>query len=516
MINRSAYVPRKRPRIGIKWKMFAILICFVSLFAMALWVLQIQMLNIFYQNAKFDEMEDTAQSISDLLGDDGLVAISADTYAKEYYNDIWVYRLNGVQDFSYPIAAYNGTNDALSPFLEEHFDELYKRAENNGGLYVAMVPMRNFRESYFEFKIVKDNSENSRQLPLLSGNVRQFSAMYTSIHHRGDAEYVIVQRANIAPIGTMVQTLEDQLFLTGFALVILALVMAAIMSKLITKPIVRINQSAKSLAVGRYDTEFEGHGYREIEELSDTLNFAAHELSKNDVLQKELISNISHDLRTPLTMIKGYSEVMRDIPGENTPENVQVIIDETARLSDLVNDMLDLSKIQAGTRVPDMREFCLTETVRSTLFRYEKLTMQDGYKIEFNAHSDVFVVADSGMILQVVYNLINNAINYTGDDKYVRVDQTVSGDTVRISVSDTGAGIAEEDVPFIWDRYYKVDKVHKRAMVGTGLGLSIVKGILELHNATYGVTTTENCGSTFWFELKTADSDEYKAELVEL
>ena len=299
-------------------------------------------------------------------------------------------------------------------------------------------------------------------------------------------------------------------------LLVLALVLAVLMSKLITKPIVRINQSARSLAAGRYDTEFSGHGYREIEELSDTLNFAAKELSKNDVLQKELISNVSHDLRTPLTLIKGYSEVMRDIPGENTPENIQVIIDETTRLNDLVSDMLDLSRIQAGARVPEMRAFCLTEMVRSALSRYERLMMQDGYRIEFYADRDVWIYADGVMILQVVYNLINNAINYTGEDKCVKVTQTLKGDSVLISVSDTGNGIAEDDIPFIWDRYYKVDKVHRRATVGTGLGLSIVKGILELHNATYGVTTTKNTGSTFWFELRTVDSDEYSAELVEL
>ena len=105
------------------------------------------------------------------------------------------------------------------------------------------------------------------------------------------------------------------------------------------------------------------------------------------------------------------------------------------------------------------------------------------------------------MILQVLYNLINNAINYTGDDLSVSVGQSVKNGRVRISVSDTGQGIAAEEIPQIWDRYYKVDKVHRRAMIGTGLGLSIVKGVLELHNATYGVESEVGKGSTFWFEL---------------
>ena len=198
---------------------------------------------------------------------------------------------------------------------------------------------------------------------------------------------------------------------------------------------------------------------------------------------------------------------MRYIPGENTPENVQVIIDETERLTDLVNDMLDLSKIQSGTQRPEMEIFSLTDTVRTVMQRYEKLIGQDGYRIEFFADNNVDVCADRGMILQVIYNLINNAIHYTGDDKLVYVRQTVNGDTVRISVTDSGEGISAELIPMIWERYYKVDKVHKRARVGTGLGLSIVKGVLELHHATYGVESALGKGSTFWFDLTTVTAE---------
>jgi signal transduction histidine kinase len=263
-----------------------------------------------------------------------------------------------------------------------------------------------------------------------------------------------------------------------------------------------MNNAAKELARGNYDADFSGKGYREINELAITLNYASKELAKTDKLQRELISNISHDLRTPLTMIKGYSEVMRDIPDENTPENIQVIIDETTRLSELVNDMLDLSKIQSGARKPDFEEFSITDTVKDTLVRYEKLIKQGGYRIEFDADRDAIVVADRGMILQVVYNLINNAINYTGSDKYVMVTQTCTEAGVRISVTDTGEGISPEDIGQIWERYYRVDKVHKRETIGTGLGLSIVKGVLEIHNANFGVDSREGEGSTFWFELQ--------------
>ena len=251
-------------------------------------------------------------------------------------------------------------------------------------------------------------------------------------------------------------------------------------------------------------------GYLETRELAATLNYAAGEIAKSDSLQRELIANVSHDLRTPLTMISGYAEVMRDIPGENSPENLQIIIDEAGRLSELVTDMLDLSKIRAGTKTPEMSFFDLTETIREVMLRYDKLISHDGYKISFVQECEAFVNADRTMMLQVVYNLINNAVNYTGEDKRVTVTQQIcerDGERrVRISVADTGVGIPRDQIPLIWDRYYKIDKVHRRAAVGTRLGLSIVKGILRMHNAAYGVESCEGHGSVFWFELPLSEN----------
>ena len=133
-----------------------------------------------------------------------------------------------------------------------------------------------------------------------------------------------------------------------------------------------------------------------------------------------------------------------------------------------------------------------------------QLTEKDGYRVEFSSDTSVEIRADRTMLLQVIYNLINNAINYTGEDRLVRVTQSLSedGTRVRVSVSDHGVGIAPDQIPLIWDRYYKIDKVHRRAMIGTGLGLSIVKQILEAHRATYGVDSKLGEGSTFWFEMR--------------
>ena len=201
-------------------------------------------------------------------------------------------------------------------------------------------------------------------------------------------------------------------------------------------------------------------------------------------------------------MITGYGEVMRDLPGENTPENIQIIIDEASRLSTLVNDLLDLSKLQSGAIKVEKRRFCLTDSVKDIFKRYSKLIEQDGYNITFDYTENVCVMADELRISQVIYNLVNNAVNHCGDDKTVIVTQRLmKNGTVRIEVTDHGEGIPADKLEYIWDRYYKVDKEHKRGVIGTGLGLSIVKSILDSHNAHYGVKSTLGKGSTFWFEI---------------
>lgn len=235
-------------------------------------------------------------------------------------------------------------------------------------------------------------------------------------------------------------TLRSQLLLITAIVLSLALLLAALISRYVSRPIIETNQAAKALARGHFEKPKNGDHYREISELNDTLVKAADELSQVEHLQQELIANISHDLRTPLTMIGGYAEVMRDIPGENTPENMQIIIDETSRLSSLVTELLDFSKLQAGTLKMEPSVFSLTQAVTAILTRYNKLKEQEGYQILFEPAEECNVYADEGRIGQVIYNLINNALTYTGPDKTVTVTQTVEGDQVRIAVHDSGAG----------------------------------------------------------------------------
>lgn len=307
--------------------------------------------------------------------------------------------------------------------------------------------------------------------------------------------------AMITPVEATVSTLQVQLLMITGIIVFLATALAIIISRRIAKPIEQINQSAKALGSGHYDAAFNGTGYREICELSGTLNHAASELSKVDRMRRELMANISHDLRTPLTFLYSYAEMMHDFPDEITPEHTQVIMEETERLTSLVSDVLDISTLEAGGPIPCKARYDLTESLQKVVDRMQELVRGKGYELVFESTEKAFIEADEGRISQAFYNLLLNAITYCGEDRAVVVTQHVSEDRVRIEVADHGEGISKADLPYIWDRYYKVDHHHKRPVAGTGLGLSIVRKIIDMHEGQCGVVSEEGTGSTFWFEI---------------
>ena len=319
---------------------------------------------------------------------------------------------------------------------------------------------------------------------------------------------VLLLSAQITPVNATTSALRLQLIVITALILVFALLLAWLISRRISRPIIETNTAAKSLSRAQYERPPHAAAYREIAELNTTLAQAAEDLGQVEALQHELIANISHDLRTPLTMIGGYAEVMRDLPNENTPENMQIIIDETQRLSSLVNELLDFSRMQTGSITLNPTDFCLTETVQAIVGRIGSMVAKDGYQIVFTPADAQFVTADAPRIEQVVYNLIGNALTYTGADKTVTLTQTLRGRSVRIEVRDTGKGIAKDELPLIWNRYYRTKETHKRAIIGSGLGLNIVRSILEMHGVPYGVDSEEGKGTAFWFELPLADLDE--------
>ncbi|MBR2927185.1 MAG: HAMP domain-containing histidine kinase [Clostridia bacterium] len=494
--NRQKKVKRT---LSIRWKLGFYLSAFAILVLAVTWLFQVFLLSSFFRIIKKDELKQSAHELAAVVGEASMETL-AYRAAQDHTIGVTVYRLDPAGG-SAPVFSIDPSGNPMPiAFSRERLNEYYQRALQEDGYFCTRFSLGNYEEEKLSFWEQLIQNDKNFQSESIQKSTRFISVQLAQNPNTGE-QYMLVLTAALYPLVGTVQILKMQYTWILAVVLIITIFTVLFMYQRISKPIIQMTNSAKELARGNYNAEFSGDDFLETRELADTLNYASEELSRVDKLQKELIANISHDLRTPLTMVKGYAEVMRDIPGENTPENLQLIVDETEHLSSLVNDLLDLSRIQSGSRSLEMSVFDITEAVREVLTRYEAFTKHQGYCISFECEQNVTVYADRYMTLQVIYNLINNAIHYTGEDKLVLVRQTVLDDQVRISVTDSGSGIPKEEQAHIWESYYRGQKSHRRAIIGSGLGLSIVKEVLEKHSANYGLSSELGKGSCFWFEL---------------
>lgn len=477
----------KKPSNRLRQKLLCYFLGFSAIVLGALWLMQTVFLGDVYRIIKTIGIEQSADFISENINDYNIKGILDEMH---HQNDmrIDVYNTTYSVNF-YHLYSSREEGDLGTDYLPHQLRHYYNGAKDKGGEKL-------FLEEYISVR----GDKNSVQMPQ-SENRYVKSMACVRIIRTNDTELMVILSWAITPSASTVATLRFILIIITILLAVLSVTMSLIISWKLAKPLKDTNEKAKRLAQEDYSVTFESYGYKEIEELNSTLNFAASELGVASKLRKELIANVSHDLRTPLTMIKGYAEVMRDIPGEMNQENLTAIVDESTRLSNLVSDLLDISKLQSGALPIEKNVFSLTSCIGDILTRFANFSQQQGYSLSFESEEEVFVFADKARIEQVLYNLISNAVNYSGERKEVKVSEKLSGGIVRVEITDSGKGIEPEKLKNIWDRYYRADKNHQRAVVGTGLGLSIVKEILDLHGAHFGVVSKVGEGSTFWFEL---------------
>ena len=307
--------------------------------------------------------------------------------------------------------------------------------------------------------------------------------------------------AVLTPINGFIQVSTAILLIITLASLAIAIVVSIILSKKISKPIQNISNEAKKLSTGDLDITFNEKGYNEIEDLSNTLNYSIEEIKKSQKLQKEVIQNVSHELRTPLTLIESYAELINDFSGDNPKKRKQhtdIILEESKKLESLINDMLDLSKMQANTIEYNMEEFNLSKSIEKFETFYKNKYKDFDFKFSYPKNCNIY--ADPKRIEQVMINLINNAINYSQkDNKKIIVSlKKIEENKYKFSVQDFGIGISEEDQKQIFDRHFRSISA-KRAVAGSGIGLAIVKEILNYHKFEYGVESEVDKGSTFYF-----------------
>lgn len=462
---------------------------FTCVVILLLWLLQVVFLPTIHRSVRISETKEIGKKLAMYTEAPLTLESKANKLARSNSVCIIAYRFDGnkaTELFSCDVTE----NCVIHSMSQGELISLHDMARDNGGGIVR----------YYSYNVDNDTYEQSNKKT--DGQSIVYSLVVKDA--RGD-DVLFIINTYVSPVASAVRTLNYLIIIISITMIILSVVLTLILSHSITKPITEISSSAKELAKGNYDISFNGGSYREAEELSETLSYASSELSRVDKLRSELIANTTHDLRTPLTMITGYAELMRDLEGENTPENAAIIADEAKRMTSLVNDMLEISKFENGVAKANIEQFNITEAVAAEIEKYQEFCRKDGYILRLEASESVVVKTDRTKIIRALLNLINNALTYTGDDKtvIVRQERYYNGerDVLRYSVIDSGEGIPEDKLPLIWDRYYKVDSPHKRSAQGSGLGLSIVNKLITLIGGRCGVLSSNGNGSIFWIEI---------------
>ena len=429
-----------------------------------LWVIQLFMIDYSYEKYQVK----TIKKVVEMIKEDQLNTISLEDYADEY--NVCIEHYKTTEKIS-----YNLRNPGCVLNDSEYDISKYKK------------------------ELLKN--KNLEYLELLTPDTEVRSLLYEITLDDGS---VIFLNSVLEDISSTTIQLRAQLVYIVIILVIVSVIVSIFISKSINNPILKIINSAKELGKGNYNVKFEKSNIAELDELSEVLTVAASEMGKTDELRRDLIANVSHDLKTPLTMIKAYAEKVKDISykdKEKMDNDLEVIIKETDRLNNLVNDLLELSKLESKKNELNIEQYNLIESLNDILTRYDIVIEKNGYKFEIDIPDEAIVNADKAKVEQVIYNLINNAIEHTGDDLVVKIKIEKQKDGIMLSITDTGKGISEKEIPLVWTRYYTKEKRHRRNIVGSGIGLSIVKKILEEHNFKYGIDSKLGEYTTFYVKF---------------
>lgn len=468
---------------SFRFKIWIILLVFTVVILLFLYVSQVVLLPVIYEYSKTQECVTTAFEIKKtwIEGNFSAAKNVVDTHASERQMDILIHipsDVTGRMPFTYSRDS-TGSSASINMRINNIMVEELK-ASKTGTLF---------------FPITEDE--------------RKSFLLATYVGDSNDILGYVFIYSYLEPPGTTTEILKNIFMTSSSVLILFGFIVSFFISNQVSMPIIKLSRSANKLITGEFNVVPEKNEYTEIKLLTENLNMASTEIARTETLRKDLMANISHDLRTPLTMIKAYAEMIRDLSGdspEKREKHLQVIIDETDRLTLLVSDILNLSKLQSGVIEMDIKLMDFSSHLKEIVSRF---SMLEKTEVNLELQDDIFINADNKQLGQAVYNLIINAINYSGEDKVTVRLYNIKGGRVRFEVSDTGVGIPKEQIPYIWERYYKVNRSenYKRTVKGTGLGLSIVKGVFERHGFIYGVDSEVGKGSTFWFECAAAKAE---------
>ncbi len=322
-----------------------------------------------------------------------------------------------------------------------------------------------------------------------------------------NVECVIFICTSSMQISGLVENVTRTTVILALWIFLVALIAIYLISEKITEPLKSMSKAAKSFAQGKFDVRVKVTGHDEVAQLATAFNNMATSLAKNEDLRKSFLANVSHDLRTPMTTIAGFVDGILDgtIPPEQHEHYLAIISSEVRRLSRLVASLLDISRMQAGDRKFNKTAFDICEMGRQILIAQEQRIDDKKLEVEFDCAKDkMFVHADVDAMHQVLYNLCDNAIKFANEGGSLKIVITEKDKKINVSVRNSGKGIPDEDLPFVFDRFYKSDRSRGLDKSGVGLGLYIVKTIIDQHNEEIRVSSEYGEYCEFVFTLTKA------------
>lgn len=344
---------------------------------------------------------------------------------------------------------------------------------------------------------IPDNPENNTE-----NGTSQYAAAIVLANHNGYREILVISHGTAEIDGLMQLLYRRGYFVLAISMAV-AFFIGLLLARFYAHPFANMDKEAQKMGQGKFDAHFrEDDGPLEAVRLAKTLNQAEREFQENEQIRRDFIANISHDMKTPLTVIKAYAEMLdtfsADIP-EKRSEHLNRILTETDHMTDLINELLELSSLQAGVIRLHYETYSLNAQVSAVLDRIRLKDYADNFDLKLYADRQYQIHADRQLIHRALYNLVSNAVKYSGNSREVYVTITsISGNHVRVQVIDHGIGIAPEDQPHIWERFYRSPDTGNQIR-GNGIGLNIVAEIFRYHHFDYGVISTPGKGSIFWF-----------------
>ena len=470
------------------------LITFVAIILISYLILAVvlsYMMQDYSEKMTRDDLEQTAKSVSDLI--EGELNTTA-------YIDIADYVLNNYNGFRSRISAFTRYSNDLYVFVSDVDGNILATDDSVPSDYLlSNIP------ASVAYEIVsgeKSDFEGEFDRVFSVSSYVYAEKITTSNGH--DEGIVIASRPVVYTKAFVRETLRTTL-LACMWVMMAAIIASYLISDRIVRPLQDMSNAAKEFAAGHFDVRVDVRGNDEIAQLARAFNNMATDLERLEQTRSTFIANVSHDLRSPMTSIAGFVDGMLDgaIPPDKYEHYLGIISSEIRRLARLVNTLLDISRIEAGERKFNMTSFDVCEMARQILISFEQRIEDKNLNVEFECDEDnMYVIADMDAIHQIIYNICDNAIKFSYDGGLYKISIHSKDKKVYVSVYNEGIGISEEDLPYVFERFYKADKSRGIDKTGVGLGMYITRTIIEAHGETISVRSKQGEFCEFTFTLK--------------